>query len=68
MSSVLNALQACLLQALPPVLSESNKEVSNLPKDVATSNSTQDIPQLTMMLLALSLRKWNSDAQICRAR
>ncbi len=65
---MLNVLQACLLQALPPVLSESNQEVSNMPEDAAASNSTQDIPQLTMMLLALPFRKWNSDAQICRAR
>ncbi len=68
MLRVLNVLQACVLQALPPVLSESNEEVSNVPEDAAASDSTQDIPQLTMMLLALPLRNWISDAQICRAR
>ncbi len=68
MLSVLNVLQACLLQALPPVLSESNKEVSNMPEDAAASDSTQDIPQLTVRLHALPLRSWGSDTQICRAR
>jgi len=62
MLSVLNVLQACVLQALPPVLSESNKEVSNLPEDAAASDSTQDIPQLTMMLLMLSASRASDSA------
>ena len=67
--SVVHVLQACVLQALPPVLSESNKEVSDVPENIAASDSTQDIPELTMMLLTVSsnLGNWMSDAQICRA-
>ena len=64
---MVHVLQACVLQALPPVLSESNKEVSDVPENIAASDSTQDIPELTMMLLSVPLGNWMSDAQICRA-
>ena len=44
-------LQACLLQALSPVLLESNKEVSDMPEDIAATHCAQNIPQLTVCSL-----------------
>lgn len=44
-------LQARLLQALSPVLLESNKKVSDMPEDIAATHCAQNIPQLTVCSL-----------------